>query len=62
MIMKLSAEKIIYIIVPLYLLLLVFGKGLNPIFYSISSFLLGITMLYLAVKLLRKQSKERKRS
>lgn len=60
--MKLSAEKIIYIIVPLYLLLLIFGKGLNSILYSIFSFILGIIMLYLSFKLLRKQMKERKKS
>ncbi|QFG00918.1 hypothetical protein PB01_20145 [Psychrobacillus glaciei] len=60
--MKLSAEKLIYIVVPLYLLLLVFGKGLNTILYSVISFILGITMLYLAFKLLRKQMNERKRS
>jgi heme O synthase-like polyprenyltransferase len=60
--MKLSAEKLIYIVVPLYLLLLVFGKGLNTILYSVISFTLGITMLYLAFKLLRKQKKERKQS
>ncbi|MEK4487777.1 hypothetical protein MHH81_19920 [Psychrobacillus sp. FSL H8-0484] len=58
--MKLSAEKIIYIIVPLYLLLLVFGQGLNTILYSVFSFVLGITMLYLAFSLLRKQRNERK--
>lgn len=55
--MKISAEKIMYIIVPLYLLLLVFEKGLNNILFSILSLILGITMLYLAVKLLRKQKK-----
>lgn len=60
--MKLSAEKLIYIVVPLYLLLLVFGKGLNTILYSVISFIIGVTMLYLAFKLLRKQKKERKQS
>lgn len=60
--MKLSAEKLIYIVVPLYLLLLVFGKGLNTILYSVIAFILGITMLYLAFKLLRKQKNERKSS
>lgn len=57
--MKLSAEKLIYIIVPLYLLLLVFGKGLNTILYSILSTVLAVTMLFLAIKLLRKQRKTR---
>lgn len=60
--MKLNAEKVIYIIVPLYLLLLVIGKELNTIHYSILSFVLGITMLYFALKLLRKQKKERQKS
>lgn len=60
--MKLSAEKLIYIIVPLYLIVLVFGKGLNTILYSIISLVLGIAMLYLAFKLLRKQKEERKKS
>lgn len=58
--MKLNAEKIIYIIVPLYLLVLVLGKGLNSIVYSILSLILGISMLYLALKLLQKQRQERK--
>ncbi|TQR20131.1 hypothetical protein [Psychrobacillus vulpis] len=60
--MKKNAEKIIYIIVPLYLLLLIFGRGINTTLYSIFSFVLGITMLYLAFTLLRKQLQERKKS
>ncbi|MBD7944973.1 MULTISPECIES: hypothetical protein [Psychrobacillus] len=56
----LNPEKIIYILVPVFLLLLVFGDGLNNIVYSILSFLLGISMLYLAFTLLRKQREERK--
>ena len=59
--MRLNPEKLIYILVPLYLLLLVFGKYIHEVIYSISSFVLGITMLYLAYKLLKKQRKERKK-
>jgi heme O synthase-like polyprenyltransferase len=58
--MRLNPEKLIYILVPLYLLLLVFGKNINEVVYSILSFVLGISMLYLAYKLLKKQRKERK--
>lgn len=58
--MRLNPEKLIYILVPLYLLLLVFGKNINEVVYSILSFVLGISMLYLAHKLLKKQRKERK--
>lgn len=59
--MRLNPEKLIYILVPLYLLLLVFGKSINEGLYSILSFVLGISMLYLAYKLLKKQRKERKK-
>lgn len=59
--MNFSAEKIIYIIVPLYILLLVFGQGLNTILYSILSIILGFTMIYIAFFLFRKQRKERKK-
>lgn len=59
--MRLNPEKLIYVLVPLYLLLLVFGKSINEVVYSILSFILGITMLYLAYKLLKKQRKERKK-
>lgn len=58
--MRLNPEKLIYILVPLYLLLLVFGKNINEVVYSILSFVMGISMLYLAYKLLKKQRKERK--
>lgn len=58
--MRLNPEKLIYILVPLYLLLLVFGKNINGVVYSILSFVLGISMLYLAYKLLKKQRKDRK--
>ncbi|SEN32649.1 hypothetical protein SAMN04487786_3582 [Paenisporosarcina quisquiliarum] len=58
--MRLNPEKLIYILVPLYLLLLVFGKNINEVVYSILSFVLGISMLYLAYKLLKKQRKDRK--
>ncbi|WP_313892823.1 hypothetical protein [Psychrobacillus sp.] len=60
--MKFSPEKMIYIVVPIYLLFLVFGQKMNDILYSILSFVLGITMLVLAVILLRKQLKARKKS
>ncbi|MER2260563.1 MAG: hypothetical protein ABS934_01025 [Psychrobacillus sp.] len=56
----LNPEKIIYILVPVFLLLLVFGDGLNNIVYSILSLLIGLSMLYLAYSLLRKQREERK--
>lgn len=59
--MRLNPEKLIYILVPLYLLLLVFGKSINEGLYSILSFVLGISMLYLAYKLLKKQRKERQK-
>lgn len=59
--MRLNPERLIYILVPLYLLLLVFGKNINEVVYSILSFILGITILYLAYKLLKKQRKERKK-
>lgn len=58
--MRLNPEKLIYFLVPLYLLLLVFGKNINEVVYSILSFVMGISMLYLAYKLLKKQRKERK--
>ena len=58
--LMLNPEKIIYILVPVFLLVLVFGEGLNNIVYSILSFLLGLSMLYLAYSLLRKQREERK--
>lgn len=58
--MRLNPEKLIYILVPLYLLLLVFGKNINEVVYSILSFVMGISMLYLAYKLLKKQRTERK--
>lgn len=56
----LNPEKIIYILVPVFLLLLVFGDGLNNIVYSILSLLIGLSMLYLAYSLFRKQREERK--
>ena len=59
--MHLNPEKLIYILVPLYLLLLIFGKHMNEIVYSILSFTMGIAMLYLAFILLKKQRKERKK-
>jgi len=59
--MHLNPEKLIYILVPLYLLLLIFGKNMNEIVYSIMSFTMGIAMLYLAYILLKKQRKERKK-
>lgn len=59
--MHLNPERLIYILVPLYLLLLVFGKNINEVVYSILSFILGITILYLAYKFLKKQRKERKK-
>lgn len=59
--MRLNPERLIYILVPLYLLLIVFGKNINEVIYSILSFVLGIAMLYLAYKLLKKQRKERKK-
>lgn len=59
--MRLNPERLIYILVPLYLLLLLFGKNINEVVYSILSFILGITILYLAYKLLKKQRKERKK-
>jgi len=59
--MHLNPEKLVYILVPLYLLLLIFGKNMNEIVYSIMSFTMGIAMLYLAYILLKKQRKERKK-
>ena len=49
--MRVNPEKFIYILVPLYLLLLIFGRNINEVLYSILSFVLGISMLYLAYKL-----------
>jgi len=59
--MRLNPEKLIYILVPLYLLLLIFGRNINEVLYSILSFVLGISMLYLAYKLLKKQQQNRKK-
>jgi len=59
--MSLNPEKLIYVLVPLYLLLLIFGKHLNEVLYSILSFVLGISMLYLAYRLLKKQQQNRKK-
>lgn len=59
--MRLNPEKFIYILVPLYLLLLIFGRNINEVLYSILSFVLGISMLYLAYKLLKKQQNQKKK-
>lgn len=59
--MRLNPEKFIYILVPLYLLLLIFGRNINEVLYSILSFVLGISMLYLAYKLLKKQQSRKKK-
>lgn len=36
--MRVNPEKFIYILVPLYLLLLIFGRNINEVLYSILSF------------------------
>lgn len=59
--MRLNPEKFIYILVPLYLLLLIFGRNINEVLYSILSFVLGISMLYLAYKLFKKQQSRKKK-
>jgi len=59
--MRLNPEKFIYILVPLYLLLLIFGRNINEVLYSILSFVLGISMLCLAYKLLKKQQNRKKK-
>lgn len=59
--MRLNPEKFIYILVPLYLLLLIFGRNINEVLYSILSFVLGISMLYLAYKLLKKRQNRKKK-
>lgn len=59
--MRLNPEKFIYILVPLYLLLLIFGRNINEVLYPILSFVLGISMLYLAYKLLKKQQNRKKK-